>query len=222
MADLKAIVVGQGDYLTKLAWQHGFDAAAVWADPRNADLAAKREHMDILLPGDILFVPDRPPPEGLPIEKGKTNRYIAKVPKVKVAFTLRDGGKVLANERYVITGLGAALEGTTDGEGRLAVEASVHTREMVISLPDQKVVFPVRLGDMDPISEPEGARKRLLNLGYYRPPSLTDRSGNAADEDPLALALRLAIVRFQEAHGLPATGTLDAPTRKELLGQHGS
>ncbi|MFT3767392.1 MAG: hypothetical protein QM820_18220 [Minicystis sp.] len=40
---MKAYVVRQGDYLKQLAHALGFDADAVWNDPKNAELSQRRD-----------------------------------------------------------------------------------------------------------------------------------------------------------------------------------
>ena len=85
MKAVKSYVVRQGDYLTKLAYVHGFDAADVWKDPKNAELRGKRGDHDILARGDVLFVP-MAEKVGVPLQKGVTNRYVARVPAVDLSL----------------------------------------------------------------------------------------------------------------------------------------
>ncbi|MEZ4446256.1 MAG: LysM peptidoglycan-binding domain-containing protein [Polyangiaceae bacterium] len=55
-------VVKTGDYLVKIAFEHGTTVAAIWQHPDNAALRAQRGSPDILYPGDVLFIPDQPEP----------------------------------------------------------------------------------------------------------------------------------------------------------------
>jgi hypothetical protein len=64
---------------------------------------------------------------------------------------------------------------------------------------------------MDPIDEPTGVRKRLLNLGYLCQPE------GAADADDLQAALR----KFQEKNSLDVTGKIDDSTKAKLKDLHG-
>ncbi len=77
-------------------------------------------------------------------------------------------------------------------------------------------VFPVRLGDMDPIAETSGVRARLEHLGYL--PS----SAAALSEGETDARLITAIQEFQRAHGAEPTGELDDATRSALEKAHGS
>ena len=39
---MRPYVIRQGDYITKLAHQRGFDADAIWNDPKNQSLRERR------------------------------------------------------------------------------------------------------------------------------------------------------------------------------------
>jgi hypothetical protein len=54
-------VIRQGDYLALLAYKFGFDADAVWNDPKNADLRKIRSDPNMLWPTDVP-APSQPPP----------------------------------------------------------------------------------------------------------------------------------------------------------------
>jgi N-acetylmuramoyl-L-alanine amidase len=54
--------VAQGDYLAKIARNHGFSSwLVIWDDPNNAELRRKRKNPNILYPGDVLFIPEQDP-----------------------------------------------------------------------------------------------------------------------------------------------------------------
>lgn len=207
-------VVKQGDYLAKIAHAHGFDPDTVWNDPKNAELKETRAP-NLLHPGDILYVPAREP-QWLPLHQGTNNVYVAKVPQTKVRLVFNDFDKPRANEPYRVLGLGEPKEGTTDGEGAVEIQVPVHIREVQIHFPQTQVTYPVHIGDMDPIDESTGVRKRLGHLGYYQEPS-PGAGQNDAEENE-----RAAIFAFQRDNALPTTGTLDDATKAKLLEKHGS
>ncbi len=211
---MRAHIVRDGEYLTKIAALLGTSPEALWNHPANADLKAKRQHMDVLSTGDILYLPDDPPRPGLPLRKGTTTHYAAKVPKATVSITLRDGKIPLKNEPFVVNGAGAPIEGTTDGSGNLTFQISVHIREAEILLPKKGLSFPLHIGDMDPITETSGVQKRLENLGLYSPPSKPEQG--TAEE-----ALKAAITSFQKAQDLKVSGEIDDPTRQRLVELYG-
>ncbi len=211
---MRPYVVRQGDYLTRLAHTMGFDADAAWGDARNEALRRRRTNMDVLAPGDVIYLPE-PRRAGRSIAPHATNSYRARVATVTVRLTMRgDDGAPLANERYAVEGLGPRLtEGTTDGHGNLTFEAPVSAREVRLRFAEGRAVIPLQIGHMDPISERSGAPARLLNLGY-----LSALGGEGEGDGALFDALQ----RFQREHHLAPTGALDDATRDALQRAHGA
>ncbi len=162
--------------------------------------------------------------EGLPIVKGTTNKYKAKVPKVPLRLSFRTGSTQLANSRYVIEGSATPAEGTTDAEGRLELSVSIHAAEIRVLFPDLDQHFQVLVGHMDPVSEMSGVRARLTHLGYLLRPSAEDFDviePDSADTDDDAW-LTAALLAFQKDHDLPVTGVADEQTCTALVDTHGS
>jgi Putative peptidoglycan binding domain len=215
--EFRPYIVRQGDHLARLAYIHGFDANEVWNHDQNSELREMGRTPEILAPGDILYLPLKPK-EGLSFSAGTSNRYRARVPKVKVAVVFKDGDRVLADEPYEIHGLGT--DGSsgqteakrTDSEGKVELELPVTTREVTIVFPNQNVAYEVRVGDMDPADEQSGLQKRLENLGYLP----RDREGAAE-----AAYVQGAIAHFQKEHGLATTGSVDEKTSTVLKDEHG-
>lgn len=204
-------VVRQGDYLTKLAHTRGFSAEDVWNDPKNAELKERRGDMEVLCPGDILFLPDASP-EPLDVQGGGSNVYAAEVPSVEVHLILKDADGPIANEPYTIGGLGDPVNGTTGADGGVSMAVPIHIREIELRVPGKHAVYTVLVGDLDPPDEPSGVAMRLDHLGYL------DRSTAATDGGDL----REAIAAFQSDQGMDPTGMLDPDTRKALIAVHGS
>jgi len=207
-------VVRQGDYLAKLAFVRGFDADEVWNDPKNQALRDLRKNPNILHPGDVLYLPAATQ-QWLPLQKGTTNQYTAKVPRVTVRLGFKNEEGPMANEPYVVEGLVPRQEGSTDGGGMLTLRVPLHVREVSVVLTKHDVEYPVRIGDMDPIDEASGLRKRLQHLGYRVDDS--ERS-----EDEAMEADGRAIATFQRAQGMVPTGDLDDATKAALVDAHGS
>jgi len=210
----KPHVVQQGEHLTKIAYEHGVDAATVWNDPENADLKKLRGTGDILLPGDVVHLPDGERP-AQPVSVGTLNRYVASPPKVKLALVFHDGPKPLANEACEIAGLGGseAAKKETAGDGALELDVPVTSRELTITFPKKELSFLVRVGDVDPHSEASGLAQRLSILGY-----LSDYRGDEGDAEEL---LRIAVRAFQKDHDLDQNGDIDDATRSAILKAHG-
>lgn len=209
---LKPYVVRQGDYLAKVAHQLGFDADAIWGDAKNEDLKKQRDP-SMLSPGDVLYVPEETPKPDLSVNEGDAHDFQATVPEVTVSLVLRDGDGPIADEPYVINGLGDPIEGSTDADGALTFTAGVLTREVELVLKKRNVKHLVLIGDMDPLDERSGAKKRFDHLGFRDPDA--DEGG---DEE-----LSPAVIQaFQAANGLAVTGELDEATLGALAAAHGS
>ena len=210
MADeWKPQVVQQGDHVRKLAFRAGVSPDEVWGHDKNKELVARRKSMDLLCPGDVLHLPSSPR-AGLDLSASTTNKYRATVPTVAVRLKLSDSEQTWSNEPFLVHGLEGTepLAGTTGPEGEVAFEVPVHVREVTLSLRDGFCIVPLRIGDLDPAEEPNGALQRLRALRY-----LPD---GECDDAMVASALR----RLREDHGLPAEGGLDAAALDILVAAH--
>lgn len=216
---MRPYVIRQGDYLTKLAHQRGFDADAIWNDPKNQSLRERRTEPNLLHPGDVLWIPDGEQHRRLSIKAGSTNRYAAVVPKMPVQLKLEVGREPLVDEPYEILGLGPdPVRGATDEHGALSARVPVDVREIEVRLTNKNRTLRLRVGDLDPVDTVSGLKKRLTHLGFYQPTSVGVENADAADGDALVGALRA----FQSSQELEPTGKLDEDTRKALLAVHGS
>lgn len=215
---LKPYVIRQGDYMSKLGPTLGFNPETAWSDPKNDAIRKKRTSMNMLQPGDIVFLPDDPRPR-LPVAGGSTNAYTARIPKVTVKLKLQVGGVVLPKEPYVIRGVGPdPIEGATDDNGVLSAQVKVHVREFEVELTSRKRTLRVRVGDMDPINELTGVQKRLTHLGFYLPTKTGAENYDALDPKQLVSAIRA----FQASKNIKVTGKMDEDTKKALVSAAGS
>ena len=51
--------VKAGDCVSSIAYQHGFAPETVWRHDENAPLRERRASMYVLMPGDVVVIPDR-------------------------------------------------------------------------------------------------------------------------------------------------------------------
>lgn len=228
MADeMRSYVVRQGDYLTKLAFVHGFDVEEVWNDPANRDLKELRRDHNILAPGDVLQIPLKPK-NGLPFTRGTTNRYTAMVPRVSLHLHFQSSCGRFANAKFAIEGGATPTEGITDGEGRVELSVAVHAAEVQVVFPELDRRFTVLVGGMDPVTEISGVKARLAQLGYLLanpcelfgvpPPGESEIDPDNYNDAWLAAAVQA----FQTANELSPTGVIDDATRAALVRVHGS
>ena len=212
--DMQPYVVRQGDYLAKLAFVHGFDAEEVWNDAKNEEIRGRRPDHNILAPGDIVYLPVKKK-EGLPIVKGTTNKYSARVPKVDVNLVFKNAdGTPLSEEPYEIRGAPPASDPlATDADGHLTIQVPVTVREVCIVFPERHFSYTARIGDLDPSNEMSGVAQRLRNLGHL--------ARDASSPEMAADDVRAAIAAFQAETGASSTGALDAETQSALFEIHG-
>lgn len=214
---MRRYVIRQGDYLTKVAHRLGFEATSVWDHPANAELRARRPEREQLHPGDVLHVPE-PSERGLRLVPGGTLNARARVPEVEIRLALRDrAGAPIANVPFRVEGVsGEPLPGQTDGGGVAAFSVPVHVETCRLVLSTGRA-YVVRVGHMDPASEPSGALKRLVHLGY-----LPYGDAEDLDTEDGRDAFRCALRRLQEDAGLEPTGEWNTATEDALVERHGS
>ncbi|MEK7724532.1 MAG: LysM peptidoglycan-binding domain-containing protein, partial [Acidobacteriota bacterium] len=112
--------VRSGDCISSIAFANGFSPDTIWNHPNNAALKAKRKDPNVLLPGDIVFVPDKRLKE-VREPTNQVHKFMVKnvpakfriqimennEPQANVPFTLTVDGKVVSNpgDRTTSTGM---------------------------------------------------------------------------------------------------------------------
>jgi hypothetical protein len=211
---MRPYVVMQGDTVASIVTPMGADPDTVWSDPKNDDLRAQRPDPAVLCPGDLLYVPDDPPPSHT-MAVGSTNDF-ASPPATQTVKLVLGADQPLANAAYVVHGLGDDIPGTTAGDGSLSVDVPIGVDTFTLELTDQQATYQVMVGHLDPVSEDSGVDQRLSNLGY-RPP-MWDLLGDLGIEVDPSLPIRL----FQIAQGLTVSGDTDDDTTAALQKAHGT
>ncbi len=220
--ELVPYTVRQGDYMTKLAARYGFDAKAVWTDPKNDAIRAQRDSMDLLCPCDIVYLPMNKP-KFLSVNVGSVNKFKGTLPTVVVNLRFQNAdGTPIASEPYEVDGAGPDLIGTSGGDGTISLTLSVATEGITLRFPHKGLAFPVGVGHLDPITEPSGHRQRLAHLGFLDNVGIGPNDPDGANDDGNANdGLFFAICAFQSAHGLDPSGNMDAATQTKLRDVHG-
>jgi len=217
---LKPYVVRQGDNLTCLAFRRGFDAETVWNDPKNDDIRAMREDMDVLYPGDLLFLPDSAA-ASVSLSAQTGNNYGANVPKITLRIAFEDDDGAYAGEDFVVVGVDPPLELTTDGEGVAVFEIPYTTKSPKVIFPARKEAYVVDVGHLDPVTTKSGVQQRLRLLGWLPHPT-TAVTSDALAKTVAHYEMSEALKQFQEASGVTPTGEIDKPTRDALVAAFGS
>jgi N-acetylmuramoyl-L-alanine amidase len=201
--------ISQGECLASIARQYGLLADTIWTHPQNDQLREQRTDPHVLLPGDVLFIPEsQERRESGATESRHRFRRLGLPARIRVRFLQE--GEPRANEPFQLVIDGRHYEGETDADGWLEHPIPPDARHGQVILVDTGEEYTLDLGHLDPVDEVTGVQQRLQNLGIYS--GEVDGEMGPATED----ALRL----FQQDHDLEPTGQLDDATRDALREGH--
>jgi Putative peptidoglycan binding domain len=203
--------VGSGETAISLAKKNGFFWQTVWNHGENAELKSKRKDPTLLFEDDEIFIPEKRIKE---VTKSNESEHSFKLKgdPCKIKLQLLKNGKPRANEDYIIEIEGDQIKGKTDGEGILVHPIPAAAREGKLILRNGKDVFPLKIGDLDPIDLPSGVQQRLNNLGYKC--SVGDESG--VSKGALSEQTKSALMKFQSTNKIKVSGELDSATKSKL------
>ena len=199
--------VEEGDSVIRLSERYGLFAPTIWNDAANAGLRLRRADMNILMPGDVVVIPDlRPKFEKRPT--GKTHRFRRKGVPAIFRLQLFDRNREVADQEYTLIVDGIEKKGKTDDQGILEeyVPAGAKEGELKLGQDEDQVIVKLQFGYLDPLNEVSGVQHRLANLGY----DCGEESGVLNEETKLALQY------FQRDNKLEPTGEIDAATKSKL------
>lgn len=203
--------VRQGECLSSIAARYGFFPETLWNLPENADLANLRQDMNVLFPGDVLFIPDKHPKT----ESGATeqkHRFRKKNTPAMLRIQLLDmDDNPRTGVNYTLEIDGNLMSGTTDGDGKLehSIPSDATSGNLI---PENEDAIPLKLGGLDPIDSISGVKQRLSNLGYE-----CGDPNDRMDEE-----LEEALTDFQRKYELAESGRIDQATKDKLQEIHGS
>jgi N-acetylmuramoyl-L-alanine amidase len=209
--------VKQGEHLSRLAHQYGFrDYRTIWQAGGNAELRKKRPNPHVLLPGDIVEIPEKQEK----LETGPTGQlHRFEVPAQILELHLQVEtlyGKPLASTTCELRLDGSVRTVTTDAQGHVEQDIRRPAEEGSLEVVDEgspykDLEIALKIGHLDPVEELTGQQARLNNLGY--------RAGAVGGDDPEAL--RSATEEFQCDNGLTVDGVCGPKTQAQLLKLHG-
>jgi len=205
-----AYIVKQGDHLARIAHRFGVAAQELWDHPRNEDLRRPRLNPSVLVPGDVLHVPDPASPVA-PLDSGAANTYVAEVPEVTVEVHLLDHDhQPLKKRAYRLCGLGEPQDGLTGEDGLVSFQAPVFAHEVDLFVEGYDVKLRLFIGHLHCASVPSGIVQRLGNLGHYRDPAADWPGSLPLDREVLSAwreaALQAALAAFQRQAGEAGAG----------------
>lgn len=202
-------VVQQGDSALSLSEQYGLFALTIWEDPANAALREQRDDMNILLPGDVVVIPDKRIKYETR-ETGKEHPFRRKGLPALFRLQVFDRNIPRANQTYTLSVDGTEMNGTTDGQGILEHYLPAQSKEGELLIGEDQFRVRLQFGHLDPVNETAGIQKRLNNLGH--------ECGEPDGE--MNAATKAALRAFQRAHGLQESGEADTATRAKLKEIH--
>jgi hypothetical protein len=209
-------VVKQGETIIGLAQQWDLLPKTLW--DANDALKAKRKNMNVLLPGDVLLVPEEEEFEKEKhVESGGTeqhHRFVLEPIRGEYRLQVFRGEKPFAQRKYELEVAGQIVsdkDAKTDANGLVKHDISVLAPNASVRFPLYGEEISANLGHLDPVDEDSGWRQRLEQLGY---PCGRDDDGELGATTQQALA-RFQY-RFSEDKGLKVTGEADTKTQKAL------
>jgi N-acetylmuramoyl-L-alanine amidase len=201
-------VVQQGEGISSIANRYGFAPHLLWYHPGNEELRKLRGDGDILLPGDIVHIPDKEPRQrDAATDKRHRFQRLGVPSELRLQLWLDDRPRAKVSFRLIVDG-GPTVDGTTDERGVLVatVPPNAASGRLVVGGDEYALSF----GRLNPVTDASGIQQRLKNLGFYA----GDVTGTIDVETCMALA------DFQRSAGLPVTGENDAATLARLEQWH--
>lgn len=204
--------VKQGDCLSSIAFEYGFFAETLWNHPKNAELKRQRRDMNVLMPGDTVFIPDKRLKD---VERptNELHKFRCKNAPEKLRIQLFRENEPRSDEKYeLIIDDRLKFTGSTDGQGRLEQSIPPNAQRGELKLKGGEEVYALQLGHLNPNDQITGAQGRLRHLGFY----FGSVNGQMSPE------LEHAIQEFQISRKLEPNGELDQNTLNALKEAYGS
>lgn len=204
--------VKQGDCISSIAFEHGFFADTIWNHPNNAELKEKRKDLNILMPGDVVFVPDKQLKE-VSEPTNQVHKFRVKNTPAKFDLVLNYYGEPLKNQPYTLEVDGKKSDGQTDGEGKITITIQPDAKEgkLFVGEDEKQIMYVLNLGKLDPIDEIKGFKKRLQNLGY--------EVGKIDNE--ISEVFKNAISLFETENKIEPTGEINETNKNKLKELYG-
>ncbi len=202
--------VKQGDCISSIAYAHGFFADTIWNHPNNAELKKKRKSPYVLMPGDVVFIPDKRLKD-VSEPTNQLHRFRCKNTPEKLKIQLTRDDEPRAGEEYELEIEDLKFNGKTDREGRIQQAIPPDAKKGKLILAEGEEVYHLHLGNLNPSDEISGAQGRLRNLGLYYGPI----DGMMSDE------LEEALQEYQFAKNIEPDGKLSPATIAALKEDYG-
>ena len=212
-------LVEQGECLASLCEKYGFpDWHTIYDHAANADFRSRRPNPNVLLPGDLVEIPDHQA-KTANLGTDSVHQIQVKQPLARLKIKLEDDqGTAFANKKFKLTVGSQVIEDVTDGNGMVdkPISPSATSGELIFWPEGHETEWeglqvPLRLGDLHPHDLVSGAKQRLLNLGFF----------TGDPDETVNPATQISTENFKRwAHLTPVDANLDDPTKTRLRTQH--
>lgn len=199
--------VQQGDCIFSIAFEKGFFADTIWSHSNNKELNEARKDPNVLMPGDVVHVPDKRLKE-LNKPTNEVHKFRVKNTPKTFRIQIMRADVPVRDMEYVLAVDGVESTGKTSNEGWIRASILPDAKKAKLSLKEGQK-FELDLGHLNPVDEVSGAQGRLKSMGYYK----GSLDGDLDDETKDALKT------FQASNDIDVTGELDDKTRSALTDQ---
>jgi hypothetical protein len=205
--------VEQGECLSSIADAHGFFWQTLWNHPQNAELKKKRTDPNVLLPGDVVHIPDKRLREER-VTTGEVHRFRMKNIPAKLQLQILRDAEPRVGETFVLSIDKVEVQrGTIPASGHIEISMLPQScqGELIIGEGENAERYILQLGHLDPIDTISGVKARLNSIGF---------DCGAVNDEMDAVTIE-AITAFQAYINHPnPNGVLDAQTRHSLAALH--
>lgn len=209
--------VQQGDCLASIAKQYGFaDWSTIYNHDLNSTFREKRPDPNVLLPGDLLTIPDKTTKYEV-CQTTMVHTFQLTRKPTRLRLVVRDiDGSPLAGKKYKLIVAGVTQEGVLPDDALLDQPIPPDALEGELTVwadedyPDYADTWTLKLGHLDPAESLSGVQARLNNLGY-------DCGPVDGINGPRTKA---AVTAYQKAKGLDVDGIPGPQTQAALQGEH--
>lgn len=205
--------IKHGECLGSLGARYGFDPETLWDHQDNTELRRTRKDSRVLKPGDVVLIPDKQSRSQSCATEQK-HRFRRKGVPETIRIVLTDmNGYARSDIPWRARVEGAEFDGISDSEGAIELKIPPHADSAQLIVGEAETeVYDLQFGGTDPVDDDKGVQQRLRNLGYDCGPI----------DGAIGGKTRAALVAFQQARGLAATGDADDETRRALVDVHQS
>lgn len=209
--------VEPGDTVDGIADRVGLFWETIWNDSQNADLKEERDHRNVLMPGDEVYVPAlRDKSETR--ETDLIHSFKRKGVPIRIVYQVRSPeGEPFADKDYVMRVGKRRYEGKTDAEGKVDkfISPSAKSGKITVTLDEpgypETLIIPLKVGSLAPVDTVLGMQQRLNLLNY----GAGEETGEMTPESEDALRL------FLEDHDLSSEGGYSDDAQSKLLDEFG-